>query len=219
MTVALTAALVLGIEHSFEPDHVAAVSTIVTRSRSPLRSIFTGAAWGTGHTVALFAAGLLIVLVKVQLLELYTGMLELAVGLMLVVMGCWSIYRIGESRIHFHAHTHNGRAHAHLHSHKGSTDHEHTHVPFAVGIVHGLAGSGGLTVLALATMADLSQALAFILVFGVGLVLGMSLVSSALTAPIALAAKHSRRLTVGLAGAAGLASTLLGITLIFRLVV
>jgi ABC-type nickel/cobalt efflux system permease component RcnA len=214
LLVALSAAFVLGVEHAFEPDHVVAVSTIATQSRRVSRSLLTGWLWGLGHTVTLLVAGTLVLLLRVQFPMSISNSFELVVGVMLIVLGVWTIHRLRKSRFHFHAHTHHGETHAHVHSHAEGVSHDHAHVPFSVGIVHGLAGSGTLVVLTMSTMANPIDGVFFIASFGIGLILAMSLIASAISAPSILGGRFSSLIKPVFSAGAGILSITLGIFII-----
>jgi ABC-type nickel/cobalt efflux system permease component RcnA len=208
--IALSTAFALGMEHAFEPDHVVAVSTIVTQSKGLVRSLLTGSLWGLGHTLALLTAGIIVILLRVRLPANISTTFELFVGLMLVILGLWAVLNARRQKLHFHVHSHDGRTHAHLHSHKEAESHDHPHIPFSVGVIHGLAGSGALVVLAMSTMADIAQGLFFIAAFGGGLIFAMSMIGSALNLPMSLSGKMSTLIGSVFSIGAGLLSLALG---------
>lgn len=218
LLVALSAAFLLGLEHSIEPDHVVAVSTIVTQSRSPVRSLLAGSLWGLGHTLTLLIAGLVVILLRVQLPTTISIVFEFGVGLMLVALGIWTVVNVRRRKLHFHVHSHDGKLHAHLHSHSDGPAHDHLHIPFSVGIVHGLAGSGALIVLVMSTMANATSGLLFIAAFGAGLVIAMSVIGSALNAPISLGGGFAERTGFVLQVGTGLLSTVLGASVVIGFV-
>lgn len=198
------------MQHAFEPDHVVVISTIATRTRSIFKSLVTGSLWGLGHTLTLLVAGMLLILLKVQLPVSIAASFELRVGFMLIVLGIWAIVSLKEKKLHLHTHNHNGKSHTHIHSHAETESHEHAHVPFSVGIVHGLAGSGALVILVMSSMTDVVQGFFFIASFGVGLILAMSLIASALGLPSAIGGKSSAIIGSLISGGAGFLSLALG---------
>ncbi len=216
LVIALSAAFALGVEHAFEPDHVVAVSTIVTQCKGLVRSILTGSLWGLGHTVTLLVAGILVILLRVQFLAEMALTFEFFVGLMLVALGFWTLRNLRKNKVHFHMHTHNGRSHAHLHSHNEGSSHEHPHLPFSVGLVHGLAGSGALAVLVMSTMSDVTQGLFFIAAFGGGSILGMSVIGSALSLPLIVGSRLSTRIGEIFSAGAGTLSIAVGFLVVLR---
>jgi len=186
---ALALGLLVGVRHAFEPDHLAAVGTLVADARGPARAAWLGAIWGLGHTAALGLVACVLALLGATLPAAVERLLELGVALMLLVLGVRGIIRA----VHDHrrgtpfAHAHGGAAHEH-----GGAD-AHVHVagqtlalrPFVIGVVHGLAGSGALTALAAAAFTDVRARLAYVLLFGVGSVLGMAAVSGPAGYPLA----------------------------------
>ena len=196
MFAALTGLLLgffLGMRHALEPDHLAAVSTLVTEQRSAGRGAILGAFWGIGHTLSLFGVGVVLALLETQMPPRLADGFELAVALMLLLLGVRAIARALQQGGLGHAH-----AHAHMHG-DGSTGHEHggpddhVHVfrwtlarrPLLVGLVHGLAGSGALTALVLASLPGVGARLLYIALFGIGSVCGMAVLSGLVGFPLA----------------------------------
>src|SRR6266849_9756473 len=155
--------LVLGLRHALDPDHVAAVSTIVSESKSVRRSSLIGTFWGLGHTVSLLLAGVFVIALKFQISPRLALWMELIVALMLILLGSRSLLKsMRDYKVHIHRHTHDGTEHVHVHLHRPGEQHAHQHrhrhlirlgtKPFLIGLVHGMAGSGALTILVLATI-------------------------------------------------------------------
>jgi high-affinity nickel permease len=221
LTTALGLGLVLGLRHAMDADHVAAVSTLVSQHRSVVRSCLLGAFWGAGHTLALLAAGVTVIAFKLTISPEVEQGLETAVALVLILLGGHVLLKsVGAIALHRHEHTHNGWVHRHVHVHVGSTDSEHVHVlrlggrPFLVGLLHGLAGSAALMLLALATIPTPVGGLVYILVFGIGSTVGMLLVSGLIGIPFVLTARRSPRLQAVVQTLAGATSLALGLTLV-----
>lgn len=201
----LAAGFVIGLLHAFEPDHMAAVSTQVARYKtkqsasikrrigiSTIRTSVLGAVWGAGHTSTLVLVGALVFLFSLEISEEVFSGLEFMVGVMLVFLGA-SAYITRRMLIHGHAHPHthdDGTTHTHPHTHKG--EHRHGHRAYLIGCIHGLAGSGSLIVLMASTFSDIETILSFILIFGIGSILGMMLVSGVIALPFTLSAHASR---------------------------
>src|SRR5687767_4368057 len=116
---------VLGLKHATEADHLVAVSTVVSEHRSVWRSAAVGGLWGLGHTASLFAAGALLIALRVTIPDGVRVVLELGVALMIVLLGTRILYLVLRRRrdVHVHAHTHDGRTHTHLHFHDGRDAH------------------------------------------------------------------------------------------------
>ena len=209
---ALFFGLLLGVRHALDADHIVAVTTIVSRSNSLLRSALVGLSWGIGHTATLFMAGFMVLVFKLAIPDKLSLSLEFAVGVLLVLLGAPLIKQLVTSRPHVHLHQHGDKRHLHSHLHHDTPAHDHQHIrrPLLIGMVHGLAGSGALTLLVLGTMSSVAQGLIFILVFGVGSILGMVLLSGLIGLPFRLMAGSSQRLNLWLRGVAGLVSVALG---------
>ena len=151
---------VIGLRHAIEADHVAAVASLTSRSKSLSAAARLAAAWGLGHTLMLFAVGSVVISLDSVIPEQVAQYIELAVGMMLVWLGFDVLKRLIRERIHFHAHRHDGKVtHFHAHSHAGEgthhrSPHDHRHAgmrsrAFVVGLMHGMAGSAALILLTL----------------------------------------------------------------------
>jgi hypothetical protein len=213
----------LGLKHATDADHVVAVTTFVSQERSLLNSCWIGLFWGAGHTLSLAVAGALVLLFKINLSDRLTGWLELLVAFMLVGLGVRVLYHACRDglQLHRHPHTHvpGKPAHIHWHLHSSGKLHEHTgwlHLslkPLVVGMVHGVAGTGALMLLVLSTIHSSLQAFLYILIFGIGSIAGMLIVSMLLAVPLQWAA---RNVTSGgrlVQAAAGVFSCVFGIWL------
>lgn len=213
---ALLLGLLLGIRHALDIDHVVAVTTIVSRSRHTLRSALAGVTWGVGHSIVLLAAGFAVLVLRLTIPDRLALFVEFAVGVMLVVLGVPLLWRL--RKVHTHVHRHEGEVHLHPHSHADSRGHEHIHLrkPLLVGMIHGLAGSGALTLLALGAMPSILQGLLFLLLFGVGSILGMMVFGGLISLPFKLTAGFSLRLNLWFQGVAGLVSVALGLLIIWQ---
>ena len=230
----LLAALVLGIllgsKHSLDPDHVVAVSTIVSEYKNPLRSFWVGISWGLGHTTTLLIIGIVIIALRLTIPERMILLFEFAVGVMLVGLGIQVIYSFRKKKVHQHAHGHEEEAHHHFHSHSKSPEHvpEHhnTHgigKPFLrrksylVGLVHGLAGSAALTLLVLASIESPIAGLAYILLFGLGSVLSMGIMTVIIGLPFVMSAGRLPNLNRTIQFAVGSLSILFGGLLMYQI--
>ncbi|MEO8501348.1 MAG: hypothetical protein ABI565_10575 [Vicinamibacteria bacterium] len=198
---AVVLGFVLGLRHALDPDHVVAVSTIVTSEPDWRRSSLIGSFWGLGHATSLLTLGGLIVAFRINITELAASRLEIIVSIMLVGLG---LYAIGSARagfrLHAHKHTHNARGegegekkeHVHLHVHRANAEpvHRHAHSlrfglrPYAIGLVHGVAGSGGLALLVMATAKTAMAGLLYMAALAFGALAGMGILSGLLTLPL-----------------------------------
>jgi high-affinity nickel permease len=194
----------LGMRHATDPDHVVAVTTIVSQQRSAKRAALIGVFWGLGHTLTIFLVGSAIILFNVVIPVRLGLAMEFSVSLMLIVLGGWNLASFANTvpsiaaaadGAHMHAHSHGGFVHTHVHRHDPE-DMSHaqnavaTHDrnlagrslyqltrPLAVGIVHGLAGSAAVALLILATIRNPKWAIVYLLVFGIGTIAGMMLIT------------------------------------------
>lgn len=214
---------VTGIKHSVETDHIAAVSTIVTRSKKISSAVFAGSWWGVGHTLTLLLLGFIVLMFGITIPERAGIGLELFVGVMLIILGIINIKTGIIRQIHIHRHSHQSPAHIHIHYHNdGDNPHEHLHhhksfnriKSLIIGVVHGIAGSAVLTLLVLSTIKSIPLGLLYIALFGMGTVAGMTLFSLILGLPISLVSrryKNFQRLSVIFSGAL---SVVIGILLV-----
>ncbi len=213
----------LGLKHATEADHLAAVSTIVSERKSIWSSAFIGGIWGLGHTIALFIAGVFVVLLDFEITAQTERILEFCVGIMLVLLGANVLRKlIRGARLHFHAHKHGSHVHAHPHIH-ASCDAPHTHHGFSfrpkaliVGMIHGLAGSSALMLLVIPTIESRAVGLLYILIFGAGSIGGMMLMSFLVSLPFQLTEKKFNRLNYFLQSVAGLVSVGLGLFIVYE---
>src|SRR5262245_24619410 len=203
----------LGMRHALEPDHLAAVSTLVAEERDGYKAAWLGACWGAGHTLTLLVVGAALVVLRTEMPPPAAVVFELFVALMLIGLGLRALAvaaRQGPAGpIHEH---HHGQM---VHVHRGTAAHIHVGAwtlarrPLLVGAVHGLAGSGALTALVLTTLPTPAAQLTYMLVFGLGSTLGMAALSGLLGWPLARAGRH-RGLARALSLAVGGVSTVLG---------
>ena len=217
--------LILGLRHALDPDHIAAVSTIVSESRSVRRSSLIGTFWGLGHTMSLLIAGVLVIALKVQISDRIALWMEFAVALMLIFLGLKATLRsLRGWKLHRHRHMHDGSTHSHLHLHREGDEraHRHRHLiglgarPFFVGLVHGMAGSAALMILVLATIPSALAGLIYIAVFGIGSVGGMLIMSSLISLPFIFTRQRFNVLSQGLQVAVGLFSLGFGLFLTWQ---
>lgn len=179
--------LALGVKHALDADHVVAVTAMAAETRSVRRSWVVGLSWGLGHTVALMAAGMTLLAFRVTMPAALAMAFEYGVGLVLVLLGVNVLRTVRTNRLHVHAHEHAGGVrHLHWHAHAGNPSHRHVHRSFAVGLLHGLAGSAAISLLILASAPTVIQGFIFAAVFGIGSIVGMMAVSSAIAVPFML---------------------------------
>ena len=221
----LVLGLLLGLQHAMEADHLAAVASLTARRASLREAARQGAIWGTGHALTLLIVGGAALAAGSALHETTATALELVVGIMLVGLGLDVLRRQWLRRVHFHAHSHGHNRHFHAHSHEPGTEHDadphrHQHAvplrPLIVGMVHGMAGSAALVVFALGSIESLWTGLAYILVFGIGSIVGMTLLATVISLPLRWSAGSLTLLHNGLTAMLGLVTILIGSLLMFE---
>lgn len=217
----LSIGFLLGLRHATEADHLAAVSTIVSEKKSLFTASIVGGLWGLGHTISLFVVGLVVIFLKLQISESVEAKLEACVGVMLVILGLNALRKLFQSeKVHLHTHDHGAREHVHLHTHqdeKSETAH-HKFSPRSVviGMVHGLAGSAALMLLIVPTIPTPSVAIMYILIFGLGSIGGMMVMSLLIGLPFHLTANKFGFLNKGIRFCAGAFSLVLGFSIIYE---
>ena len=228
MSAIILLGLLLGMQHALEADHLAAVASLAAESRSKRRIIRHGVVWGLGHmaTLCVFAGAVLVSRSMVG--PALAHWLEVAVGVMLMALGGNVIYRLIRERVHIHIHRHaDGAVHVHAHAHAnesrrhGQRPHGHVHRPgfpvrsLLVGMMHGLAGSAVLVVLAATALRSPLEGVGYVLVFGLGSVLGMALLSAVIAVPLSLTATRLTWAHRAIRGATGVVSIVLGGVIVF----
>jgi high-affinity nickel-transport protein len=229
----------LGMRHAADPDHVIAVTTIVSRHSSPRRAALIGVLWGVGHTLTILVVGAGIVLLGWVIPPRIGLSLELSVGVMLMVLGVVNLHAVLRegTRTHSHAHAHGDYIHTHPHQHSPEVHpHRPEQTPLAqldrwlgglrpyelirplvVGIVHGLAGSAAVALLVLAAIGKSGWAVAYLLLFGLGTIVGMMLITVGLAWPVMGAAPRFPSLPRRLRLASGLVSLLAGLAITYQI--
>ena len=185
--IVLLLAFALGLRHASDPDHLVAVSTLVadTRGRAARAAARLGAAWGLGHATTLLAFGLPVLLVRSYLPHVVEQSAEALIGLIIVALSVRLLVRWHRGAYHVHLHAHDGQRHVHVHSHADERGHAHDHAvrtpaqAFAIGLVHGTAGSAGVAVLLIAAIPSTALACVALVVLVLGCALSMALMSAA----------------------------------------
>ena len=237
----------LGMRHATDPDHVIAVTTIVSRQRNVRYAALIGLLWGLGHTITIFVVGSAIILFGLVIPPRLGLTMELSVGLMLILLGILNLSGIMRwiteiftplpPRQHTHSHGHGDYIHSHEHGHTtgkqgypedampvswmdrtlGSMDFYQVLRPLVVGVVHGLAGSAAIALLVLTTIRVPGWAVLYLLVFGIGTVGGMMLITAAIAVPFTFSENRFARLHRGLGLASGLVSLIFGLFIVYQM--
>ncbi|MGA9388851.1 MAG: high-affinity nickel-transport family protein [Candidatus Sulfotelmatobacter sp.] len=237
----------LGMRHATDPDHVIAVTTIVSRQRSLLKAGLTGIFWGIGHTLTIFVVGSAIILFDVVIPARIGLSMEFSVGLMLIILGAMNIATFMRTArtvastshetavVHSHPHVHGDYVHNHAHAH-GPEAHAHNQTPLTwldrvfgriglyqqlrplvVGIVHGLAGSAAVALLILTTIRNPHWAMVYLVVFGAGTVGGMMLITMSIASAFNFFGRRHQKFSQWLGFASGLVSLAFGLFLAYHI--
>jgi ABC-type nickel/cobalt efflux system permease component RcnA len=240
----------LGMRHATDPDHVIAVTTIVSNQRNSMRAALIGAFWGLGHTLTIFVVGAGIILFNLVIPVRVGLSMELSVAVMLIILGLWNVAGVlrsvpapgmpepeTEKVIHAHAHSHGDYVHDHPHAHQAEG---HAHSPddipldwmdrifgkvslyqylrpLVVGIVHGLAGSAAVALLVLTTIRNVHWAVAYLLIFGVGTIAGMMLITMSIASAFMMMGRGRQKFSRRLALASGLLSLGFGLFVAYQI--
>jgi hypothetical protein len=241
---------VLGMRHATDPDHVVAVSTIVSRERSIVKAGLIGILWGVGHTLTILVVGAGIILFGLAIPTRVGLTMEFSVGLMLILLGVLNLtgamawisekFSPAHPRVtgsHAHVHEHGSQMHLHWHSHSAQQEHHgesltpppwmggpqarlgmfHTLRPLFVGLVHGLAGSAAVALLVLSTIREPRWAVLYLLIFGVGTIAGMMLITATISLPFTFAGYRFAWLNRGLIVGSGLVSLGFGLFVCYQI--
>ena len=194
----------IGLVHAFEPDHLSAVSTQLLKNNNntsssrkldfrklTIISSLRGALWGMGHTSSIILIGLVIAGLSLNIPDDFFVSAEVVVGFMLIILGIFtftnkSIFK--QKHIHPHKHS-NGISHTHSHNH--NENHIHGHKAYLIGCIHGIAGSGGLVALTASTMNGFDMIIYFLILFGMGSIIGMTVASGVIGLPFIFFSKMS----------------------------
>jgi high-affinity nickel permease len=212
-------AVLLGLRHATDPDHLTAVSTLIAsdEERGARRAGRLGLGWGLGHATSLFAFGLPIVLFGAYLPERLQQAAEVAIGIVIMGLAVRLLVRWRSGRFHAHAHRHGATEHRHLHAHSHDAEHDHGHAEllgrspwqaYAIGLVHGMGGSAGVGVLLLAAIPDYVVGVSALVLFALFTAVSMAVASTAFG--YALSRGPVLRRFTALAPALGLASFAFG---------
>jgi cytochrome c biogenesis protein CcdA len=191
----------LGLRHATDADHVVAITAIVAREGKFSRAARIGALWGVGHSLTVLVIGGALILYRVAIPPRLGLGLEFLVALVLIGLGFSNLRAKPVGSEEKSSHAHDGLR------------------PFVVGVVHGLAGSAAVVLLVLAAIPDPAWAIAYLVVFGLGTVAGMTIVTWLIAAPAAYAGHRVQRFQRGIRLAAGSLSIVFGLILAHAIVV
>jgi len=217
----LLTGLALGLGHSLDPDHIVAVSTLLCNSRSIRKSITSATVWGVGHSSVLFVAGFCVLILRVAIPENIVNLFEFAAGAMLIVLGILVIRPLILDRVKTsQPGVQTEKLFSHDHSLTDSKkEHTHIHKSALAGILQGLGGSAALMLVVLTTVNSVVTGLAFILVFGVGVILGMIGISCIVGSIIAYTASNLEKVHKIIKAVTGSVSIIVGTIIILYTVI
>ena len=238
------------MRHATDPDHVIAVTTIVSNQRKTSRAALIGALWGVGHTVTILIVGAAIILFNLVIPVRLGLSMELSVGVMLILLGAWNLtsflrtmpgapaaFAPEDVVVHAHPHAHGDYVHSHVHVHDAES-HSHSSGqtpvarldrifgtanlylflrPLVVGIVHGLAGSAAVALLILASIRNPRWAIAYLLVFGIGTIAGMMLITMSIASTLHYVGNRFDHFRYGLSAVSGVVSIAFGLFLAYQI--
>jgi len=219
----------MGMRHALDADHLAAVAAITSDNTAFRDSIKHGAVWGLGHTVTLLLFGSSILWLDTVMPEQIAHYLEMAVGVMLMGLGVDVLRRLIKDRIHYHAHKHDNKAsHFHAHSHVGEGEHDKSHhqhqhgskFPYktlCIGFMHGMAGSAALILLTLGSIHSFGLGMLYMLLFGVGSIIGMAVISVVIAIPLKASSSKLTWVHNSLQGSIGVFTVGLGISIVHKM--
>jgi ABC-type nickel/cobalt efflux system permease component RcnA len=210
----LGVALFLGVRHSLDPDHFVAVSTLVSEERRLWPAAWLGFIWGIGHIIPIAFVGLPLIIFHLEIPLVFESFVDTGVGILLILLGGTTLWKLMKKRVHFDVHSHDETIHAHFHR----PGHRHPTlklecrqwITFGFGLVHGLAGSGAVAVLAMQASPSIEMAISWLLVFGLGTVLGMFAMTLFIAAPALTMVAKRNTIRFRIQGIAGFISLFFG---------
>lgn len=216
LLVTYATALLLGSLHALEADHMAAVTTFAVRRPGARQALRFGVRWSLGHGGAIVLVGALLIFAGITLPATATHWLERLVGVVMIGLGLWTVRGARALHAHLHAHA-DGTVHAHVHSHAMHQGHDHGHGVTAVGLLHGLAGSGSaVALIPLVAFDSPPLAIAYLVVFAAGTIAAMALYGMLAGVVVSRAADSSVRLARRIAQATGAFTILIGCVWLLR---
>tara|TARA_B100000029_G_scaffold382603_1_gene377916 strand:+ start:1896 stop:2672 length:777 start_codon:yes stop_codon:yes gene_type:complete len=232
LTSAIIIGLIIGLRHSTDGDHIIAISTLAKEYKNIFKSLWIGVSWGLGHSTPLMILGVLILISKQAMMDIYNSIsvyFEFGVAIMLVILGIQVFWKIYKGDFHTHSHEHDGLGHTHVHGshqHDNENNNEHFHkkhgffpelIPFfrvksyVIGLIHGLAGSAAVMLAILPTTPNISTGIMFLLFFSIGTMISMSIMTIIMSIPFVFT--ESNRFTNPIISIFGILSIVLGVAL------
>ncbi len=204
LSTVLALGCLLGMRHAMDPDHVVAVSTLVSREHTATRALRIGAMWGLGHSLMVLMIGVLMIVGRVMISSRVSAALELGVAAMLVLLGVMNLRRTAKI--------------AAIPTHSHDQPHRFLLRSMLVGIVHGLAGSAAVALVVVASIHDPQLALLYLALFAVGTIVGMTALTALFSVSIAAAMRRFATLDVLLPRMTGALSIVCGLCVAYRII-
>jgi len=199
----------LGMRHATDTDHVVAIGTITARQKSVKSSMAVGGLWGIGHSAMVTVVGILIMFLHLNISVRIGTIIEFSVGMMLVTLGVINLFGVIKIPVvHKHEHSHGEKTHSHLHFHFIR--------PLLVGSVHGLAGSAAIALLILATINNSAYAIYYLLIFNVGVIVGMMIITTLIGASLVYARNKLDNLNKYFVLGSGIISFVFGLYVMYQ---
>ena len=228
----LALGFLLGLRHATDSDHVVTITTISTKEKSIKGSALIGILWGIGHSITVTLIGIPIIFFSLKIPPKILLTLEFSVGVMLVILGIVNLYGIRSqivktisNIIHKHNHSHLSQEHSHLHIHLPNKSNNKTHHlelfpvigPIFVGLMHGLAGSSAIVILILSTINNRILAAFYLVIFHVGVIMGMIIITTLLGASIKVANQKIAFINKYLVAGSGILSIAFGLYISYQI--
>ena len=218
----LVVGLGLGFKHALDADHLVTLSVLVNVHSRASRAVTVGLLWGIGHTLTLFVLGLCAIVFHIAMPPVLNVSFELAVGIVMVILGVQALWKYKRRKIHHHEHYHDGTRHRHFHAHLMSSKHAHDHSPksyksFLIGMAHGLAGSAPLLLFVLVTIRTELQGIVYVAVFSFGSMLGMFTASGLMAAVLWATTRRFKRFSQRLQLLIGTAAVAVGCLIVGKI--
>lgn len=227
----LALGFLVGLRHATDADHVVAVNTVTAKQKHIRGAAVVGILWGIGHSITVTLVGIPIIFFSLKIPDKIGLGLEFSVGTMLVVLGIINLYGMRSQIlqtiakiVHKHSHSHLDIEHNHLHIHLKNDSNETHHLsfpqiirPIFIGLIHGLAGSSAIAILILTTIHNSLLAAVYLLIFHIGVIIGMMIITTLLGASIAMASKRIAFLQKYLVAGSGLLSFIFGLYIMYQI--
>jgi len=215
--IVLGVALVLGLEHAFDADHIVAISTILSNTKSIRKSIFLGTMWGFGHSVTIFIVGAIVLVLRVMIPQSIVNLFEVAAGALLLILGVYVIRGLIVERASS-SKSFSDDPHLHpKHAESSHLKHNHMHKSLLAGAIQGLGGSAALMLVALSTVGSTIIGIVFIAIFAIGVIVGMVGIGTLIGGLLTFTSRHVEKIHNAIRAVAGCLSIGFGVFIILTI--